>query len=297
MTAREEGFLLLTSSLGDPKRNPLTVAQFRELTKRMRQVDPPGQNRELQQEDLIKLGCDGVTAQRILKLLSQTEELRWYLGKGKKQDCFPLTRNNAGYPACLRRCLAMEAPGVLWTKGDRELLKMPAVSLVGSRDLHEENRLFAREVGKQAALQGYVLVSGNARGADKVAQESCLEHGGKVIKVVADSLEKHSMKRNVLYLSEDGFDMPFSSGRALQRNRIIHSLGQLVFVAQCTFGKGGTWDGTQKNLRHNWNPVLCFQDGSDAALELKQMGATLISKENLGDFEAISSQQTRFLNV
>ena len=104
--------------------------------------------------------------------------------------------------------------------------------MVGSRELGEENRIFAENVGRQAALQGYVLVSGNAKGADSTAQESCLTGGGSVICVVADELEKHPVQKNVLYLSEDGFDMVFSPYRALQRNRIIHSLGSCTFVAQ-----------------------------------------------------------------
>jgi DegV family protein with EDD domain len=55
-----------------------------------------------------------------------------------------------------------------------EILKSPGISLVGSRDLNPINEEFAREAGKQAALQSYTLVSGNARGADKTAQNACL---------------------------------------------------------------------------------------------------------------------------
>ena len=40
--------------------------------------------------------------------------------------------------------------------------------------MRQENRTFAEEVGRQAALQGLTLVSGNARGADRAAQESCV---------------------------------------------------------------------------------------------------------------------------
>lgn len=297
MTAREEGFLLLTSSLGNPDRKPLTIPQFRELTRRMRQVDKPLHDGVLTEKDLLNIGLEPTFANRILTLLSQQEELRWYLEKGRKQDCYPLTRNNPAYPAILRKRLQMEAPGVIWTKGDRELLKMPAVALVGSRDLREENRDFAREVGKRAALQGYALVSGNARGADKTAQDSCLEHGGKVVVVLADQLEKHPLKRNVLYIAEEGFDLAFSASRALQRNRVIHSLGMTTFVAQCTFEKGGTWDGTTKNLRHNLSPVACYNDGSPAVNELAQMGAIRVAKEELADISALINIPTMHFNV
>jgi len=281
LTAREEGFLLLTSHLGDPKRKPLTVAQLRTLTQRARQMDRPTQPRELETEDLLALGYDRAFAGHILQLLSQTEQLHWYLQRGSKSGCCPVTRVSGAYPALLRSRLAMEAPGTLWCKGDVSLLAKPGISLVGSRDLECENRLFAREAGRQAARQGLVLISGNARGADRESQEACLASGGCVVSVVADVLAEKQPVENVLYVAEDGYDQAFSAQRALSRNRIIHCLGHGTLVAQCTFGKGGTWDGTVKNLRRGWCPVLCFDDGSEAAEELVQLGAGRIGMESL----------------
>ena len=181
----------------------------------------------------------------------------------------------------------MESPGCLWCKGDLSLLEKPKVSLVGSRELLPENRDFAREMGRQAALQGYVLVSGNARGADQTAQNACLEAGGCVISVVADALADHSLRENMLYLSEEDFDAPFSAQRALSRNRIIHSLGQMTFVAQCGYQAGGTWDGTVRNLRFGYSPVYCYQDRSPAQELLTQMGAQSIRKEQLNDLSSL----------
>lgn len=141
--------------------------------------------------------------------------------------------------------------------------------------MEEENEYFAREVGLQAASSGYVLISGNARGADTVAQESCLRAGGNVIAVVADTLFDKTVRRGVLYLSEDGFDHTFTAHRALSRNRMIHCMGIKTFVAQCTQCSGGTWDGTCRNLRNGWSPVFGISDGSVGMAELKKMGANL----------------------
>ena len=175
----------------------------------------------------------------------------------------------------------------MWAKGDLSLLDTPAIALVGSRELNPRNQEFAREAGRQAALQGLTLVSGNARGADKTAQNACLKAGGRVISVVADSLASHKPKENMLYLSENGFEEEFSSQRALSRNRCIHALGRIVFVAQAQLHKGGTWDGSVKNLRFGWSPVFCFRDGSPAMEGLTQMGAELVEKENLSRFESL----------
>ena len=294
MTAGEEGFLLLTGYLGDPERKPLTTAQFRDLTLRARAMSRPAVDREMTAEDLMAIGCNQAAARRILQLLSQTEQLLWYVKRGKKADCLPLTRISEAYPHRLRTALGMDAPGTLWYSGNPALLQRKKVSLVGSRDLRPENEAFAAEVGKQAALQGYVLVSGNARGADRTAQDSCLAHGGAVISVVAEELSKHRGDENLLCLSEEGYDLGFSAHRALQRNRVIHALSDQVLVAQCTLGRGGTWDGTKNNLRKGWSKVFCLRDGSKAMDELEQMGATLIQPDALSEF---SSLQTNIISL
>ena len=293
MNPRERGFLLLTAHLGNPERKPLTVAQFRELTRRCREMEKPTEDRELTVQDLVRIGCDSSFAKRVVNLLSQEEQLQWYLETGKKSGCIPVTRLDERYPDTVRKALALEAPGCLWVSGDVKLLDMPKIALVGSRDLQPSNQVFAREVGYQAARQGYCLVSGNARGADKQAQQACLENGGSVICVVADRLDKVCPRNNVLYISEEGFDLVFSPQRALSRNRVIHSLGHKTFVAQCTLGNGGTWDGTTKNLYNGWSPVFCFDDESPACQELVQMGAVGIK---LPDLENISSLKSNILS-
>lgn len=273
MTPGERGFLLLTSFLGDPQRKPLTTAQFRELTQRVQQMHPSRENRDLIQDDLVALGYTTMEAQRIFQLFLQEGDLNSYLERAARFDCFPITRISDGYPHILRSKLNMDAPGCLWMKGNPEFLKLPAISAVGSRDLKEENEAFARELGLQAARNGYVLISGNARGADRVCQNACLEAGGRVISIVADRLDRCPLQRNVLYLSEEGFDLPFSSARALHRNRLIHAMGQTVFVVQSSFKTGGTWQGTADNLRHGYTPVICCNDASRAVTALSALGA------------------------
>lgn len=295
MTAGERGFLLLTSHLGNPERKALTTAQLRILADRIKNAEIPGEDRELSAKDLIALGCSRETAQNIVKLLEEEMLLKHYLHRGKQMDCIPVTRLSEGYPLILRQRLGLDSPGCLWAKGDIRILQTPAIALVGSRDLREENRSFAQEVGRYAAERGITLISGNARGADRTAQDACLEAGGRVISVVADELSRQPLRRNVLYLSEDGFEEPFSPQRALSRNRCIHALGQLVFVAQCSLGKGGTWDGTVKNLRFGWSSVACFRDGSEASIQLEQMGAYLIGTEEIQDFSNLPKTEMSFL--
>lgn len=295
MTGAEYGFLLLTSKLGNPDRKPLTVAQFRELFSRSEQLERKDESRNVTAADLVSMGYGLQMAGHIVELLGEEMLLQHYLQKAKKAGCVPVTRATECYPVALRNRLGLDSPGVLWAKGDLSLLNTPAIALVGSRDLRSANREFAKEVGSQAAKQSFILVSGNARGADKTAQEACLEAGGKVICVVADSLEEHRAKENVLYLSEDVFDGEFSAQRALSRNRVIHCLGIKTFVAQCNLEKGGTWDGTTKNLQKGWSSVFCFDDGSRAMQALLQMGATPVKPAQLSDLTALQPDTQSFL--
>ena len=296
MNPRQAGFLLLTCRLGNPERKVLTTAQLRTLSHRMRdfQMDDPVRN--LVPEDLTALGFGQEMAQRIVALLEEEELLLRYLRRAQKAGCIPISRVHPMYPVVLRQRLGEEAPGCLWAKGDLEILRNPLISLVGSRDLNPKNAEFAREAGRQAALQGYTLVSGNARGADKTAQEACLAAGGRVISIVADALEKHDFRENMLYLSEDAFDEEFSAQRALSRNRCIHALGERTLVAQASYQHGGTWDGTVKNLRFGWSPVFCFDDGSPAAKLLEEMGASPVGPDAMADLEALRGTEDNFLD-
>ena len=295
MNIKERGFLLLSGKLGDPGRRPLTTAQLRLLSQRASLLPKPEGEARLALQHLQSIGMEKALSEHILCLLEDELQLDAYLKKAEKFGCTAITRASEDYPLILRKRLGQDAPGCLWLKGDAGILKMPAVALVGSRELNVPNRKFAREVGAQAAKQGYALVSGNARGADSAAQIACLEAGGCVISIVADSLSEHPFENNILYVSEGDFDEPFSIPRALRRNFVIHAWGELTFVAQCTLEKGGTWHGSTQNLRKQWSPLFCFSDGSPAAAELERMGAVLTGLEPLTDFHNFADRQLTFL--
>ena len=288
MNPRERGFLLLSSHLGDPDRRVLSTAQLRTLAYRIQGAEHAAEDREITAEDLIPLGYGRDMAAHIVRLLEQEDLLEHYLRRARKQGCIPVTRVSDHYPPLLRQRLGQDSPGCIWAKGELSLLHTPAISLVGSRDMGEENRRFAQAVGRYAAQQGLTLVSGNARGADKAAQNACLDAGGSVISIVADALCAHSQRERVLYLSEEDFDAEFSAQRAISRNRCIHAMGRMVFVAQANLEKGGTWNGTVRNLRSGWSSVACFRDGSAASRRLEDLGAWLIGTEALKDMQLLS---------
>lgn len=291
MTGAERGFLLLCCHLGNPERRPLTVAQFRKLSRRVRDAEKAPEDRELALSDLTRLGYSKPEAEQILSLFSEEELLDRYLHKAERTGCIPLTPLSPGYPRRLWEALGDDAPACLWARGDLTLLQEPGIALVGSRDLHPKNREFARQVGVQAAKQDLILISGNARGSDRTAQEAALAATGKVISILADRLTDHIPSEGMLYLSEEGYDLEFSAQRAISRNRCIHALGQVSIAAQCSLRTGGTWDGSVKNLRFGWSPLYVFDDGSESADLLTEMGAVKIGFEDLKDLRNLPSPE------
>lgn len=294
MTGTGRGWLLLCSHLGNPDRSVLSPAQLRRLFRRVRGRETAEPDRKMKEQDLTELGYGREMARQILSLLEEEDLLDRYLARAKKAGCVPVTRGDPRYPKLLLERLGPDAPGCLWVKGDPALLNSTAIALVGSRDLAQPNRRFAQAVGNHTAGENLLLVSGNARGADRAAQESCLASGGRVLSIVADELDTKPHIPDLTFVSEEDFDAPFSAYRALRRNRCIHALGSMVFVAQVTAGKGGTWDGTVKNLRSGWSPVICFDDGSQGVTELEQMGAYRILPEEIPQF-SFPEKQMNFL--
>ena len=73
-------------------------------------------------------------------------------------------------------------------------------------------------------------------GADRAAQEACLTAGGSAVVFPAGRLLDCPAQAHVLYLAEQGYDLPFSAQRALSRNHFIHAMGEKTLVAQCRAG-------------------------------------------------------------
>ena len=129
-------------------------------------------------------------------------------------------------------------------------------------------------------------------GADRAAQEACLTAGGSAVIFPAGRLLDCPAQAHVLYLAEQGYDLPFSAQRALSRNHFIHAMGEKTLVAQCRAGAGGTWDGTTENLRRGWSPVFVSDDGSEGAQALIARGAVPV--RTLSGLDDLQPAQLQF---
>jgi len=268
MNAAERELMLLCSRF-ERGTVPLQTAQYTALLQKL-QVQP----------GMISdhTALSEAERERISAMLARTEALDALLSLCGAQGIAVITRLNPAYPQRVLARLKDDSPVVLFCRGNTELLNTPGIAVVGSRDLREENAVFAENMGTYAACNGLVLISGDARGADKTAQIAAVQAGGSVVAFVSDSLLSRKPHPRVCFVSEDGPDHHFTTLRALSRNRLIHAAGLAVFVAQTGDGTGGSWSGSLKNLKNRWSPVYVYEDGSEAAKHLIQEGALPASK-------------------
>ena len=272
----------------------LSLAQARELSRRARAAGIGEEDpfRDVTVKDVRRLGYSEYEAGHIVSLLGRERQLDGYLLAAEKADVAVITRLDARFPQRLREQLGARCPAALFCRGDLELLQSVCVSVVGSRRLASPGAQFAAQAGRLAAKEGFTLCSGDAMGADRTAQEACLRGGGSVLIFPATELVYCPARENVLYAAEGGFELGFSAQRALGRNRFIHAMGEKTLVAQTSFGKGGTWNGSLDNLQHEYSPLFVFDDGSEGARALCARGATPV--QALTSLQALTPAQLSF---
>lgn len=145
-----------------------------------------------------------------------------------------------GYPEKLMTI--PDPPFALYQKGMGKCFQKPAVAVVGARNCSMYGGLAAKELGKELAKMGIIVVSGMARGIDGICQWAALEQGGESIGVLGSGVEVCYPKENwQLYekLQIQGClvseNPPFTQPRAGLfpiRNRIISGLADVVVVVE-----------------------------------------------------------------
>lgn len=157
-----------------------------------------------------------------------------------------LTVENPAYPDQLRSAFDGQDLHVL---GHLDLLRRPCVGLCGSRDASPAALRWARAFGQETARQGFVVVSGYARGVDREAHRGALEAGGGTIAVLPEGIRNFrvarelqhvaDLKQNFLAVSMFEPTAGWTVWRAMQRNKLIVGLSSDLFVIEAR-ERGGT---------------------------------------------------------
>lgn len=150
------------------------------------------------------------------------------------------------------------APPLIYTKGNKAIMKEKSVAIVGSRKADKVSLDFTDNVAKTASKDYKVIVSGFAKGVDKQALDSALKYKGQSIIALPQGIStfnsgfkkyyKQIIDGDVMVLSTFYPKATWSVGLAMARNPIIYGLATEIFVAESS-SKGGTWSGVVDGLK------------------------------------------------
>ncbi len=150
----------------------------------------------------------------------------------------------AAYPSTLR---AIDAPPpLLALSGAAEALLRPTVSIVGSRNASASGLIFTERLARGLGSNGYIVVSGLARGIDGKAHQSSLETG--TVAVLAgghdriypsehEALAKRIVQRGAL-VSEMPLGWEPRARDFPRRNRLVSGLSLGVVVVEASRRSG-----------------------------------------------------------
>ncbi len=181
-------------------------------------------------------------AQMIIKS-RDIDKIKEYSYKLQERNISYIYPGHIDYPKQLMNI--PDAPGLLYLKGDRTLLKETeenAIAIVGARKASAYGREMAYRFSYEMAKAGITIVSGLAYGIDETAHKAALDASGKTIGVLGCGINRCYPKENSslyekmcgcgLLVSEYGLDIPPNSYQFPIRNRIISGISKGVLVVE-----------------------------------------------------------------
>lgn len=153
---------------------------------------------------------------------------------------------DAAYPRALLEI--PDPPPLLYAKGRIELLNIPALAIVGSRNATPQGEKTAEEFAHALSDGGYCIVSGLALGIDGAAHRGALKGCGSTIAVVGTGLDivyparhrqlAHQISEQGLLVSEFPLGTPSMAQNFPRRNRIISGLCRGCLVVEAHLQSG-----------------------------------------------------------
>ena len=291
-SANAQAILMLTAPLVVGRRSKsaewLSPGEYKRIAAHLHSMGKePADLLNSEADQLIDSCAPIVDPARVRTLLARGFLLSQAMERWQAQAIWIVSRADPEYPQLLKRQLKGDAPSILYGCGDRGILDIGGLAVVGSRHVDDELIEYTEDVGRLVAASRRTLVSGGARGIDQAAMRGALKAGGRAIGVLADSLEKATRRREnreailegqLLLISPYDPSVGFNVGNAMQRNKIIYALADAALIVSAEIEKGGTWAGAYEQLKkYRFGPVYVRSTGtpSEGLAALKELGALL----------------------
>ena len=174
----------------------------------------------------------------VLKESWQTLTTEWLQEKRNTQKSISFFSER--YPESLKNI--PQPPLALFYEGNIDFLEYPSIAMVGARLATPYASQVLYQFIPKLVLENLVIVSGLAKGVDRLSHELAILAGGKTIGVIGCGLDRcypkevsnlfQEMKQKQLVLSEYPLGTPIKKHHFPMRNRIIAGLTQGTCVIE-----------------------------------------------------------------
>ena len=174
----------------------------------------------------------------VLKESWQTLTTEWLQEKRNTQKSISFFSER--YPESLKNIA--QPPLALFYEGNIDFLEYPSIAMVGARLATPYASQVLYQFIPKLVLENLVIVSGLAKGVDRLSHELAILAGGKTIGVIGCGLDRcypkevsnlfQEMKQKQLVLSEYPLGTPIKKHHFPMRNRIIAGLTQGTCVIE-----------------------------------------------------------------
>jgi len=195
-------------------------------------------------EEVPGIGAVRAAAIRNCNVQSRVEA-EWQFTQ--KNNIKVLVKGNQGYPPKLEDCI--DAPHVLYYKGNSDLLSKRVISVVGTRSPSQYGKDRVAELMTTLGQYDVLVVSGLAYGIDTMAHKEALKNNLMTIGVLGHGLDKIYPAANrglaAEMLQQGGLLSEFMQGTKPEkqnfpkRNRIVSGMADAVVVVE-SGEKGGS---------------------------------------------------------
>lgn len=225
---------------------------------------------------------------KIYTSIAQKESIdKALLAKFKQQLKYSyITILDGDYPSSLKQ--VVYPPYLLYYSGDISLLSQSKkIAVIGSREASDYGLVMTKSLTTEMVQEGYIVVSGGAKGIDICAQRTCLEIGGKTIAIVGHGLNHYypyenrailqQIHKHGLVLSEYPPHTLPQKHHFPARNRLIAGLVDAVVVVEAKVKSGSLI--TVKHALDIGKDIYCVPyraNENSACNELIKQGAILM---------------------